>query len=84
MPRMEEGTFLEAYFEEVAFLAVERAVVYVLLYIGRRGLGMMAAYGADLGVAGPASVLFDMVAGTARKAVGSVGVGTAILCIVNR
>lgn len=65
----------EAYFAKVAFVAVKRAVVYMVLDVGHGNLGLVIARGADLDIAGPASVSFAILAATARKKLGSVGMG---------
>ena len=56
---------LEANVVEVALVAIERAVVHVVLDIGNGSPGLVFAQGADLDVTRPASLLAAVLAGTA-------------------
>ena len=60
---------------EVALVAIERAVVHVVLDIGNGSPGLVFAQGADWDVTGPASLLVAVLAGTAIEKLGPVGVG---------
>ena len=65
----------EANVVEVALVAIERAVVQMVLDIGNGSPGMVFAQGADLDVTGPASLLVAVLAGTAIEKLCPVGVG---------